>query len=103
MSSISDGDAGVSGWNWGTMIQLDAYTDERIAYYIAFGAHGPRAQDPPGEGWKVALYTCAGLAVSFVLFVTIRSFGGNPPSTMNREWEEASNEYLKVSLHHPSP
>jgi cytochrome c oxidase subunit 4 len=72
-----------------------------IAYYIAFGAHGPRAQDPPGEGWRVAMYTGIGIAASFVLFVTIRSFGGGAPRTMNREWEEATNEYLKVRYHPP--
>lgn len=66
------------------------------AYYIAFGAHGPRAQSPPGEGWKVAGYTFLGLAVSGVIFATIRAFAGPAPSTMNREWEEATNEYLKV-------
>jgi cytochrome c oxidase subunit 4 len=39
-----------------------------------------------------------GIVASFVLFVTIRAFGGQPPSTMNREWEEATNEYLKVRI-----
>jgi hypothetical protein len=28
--------------------------------------------------------------------MAIRAFGGQPPRTMNREWEEATNEYLKV-------
>ena len=49
------------------------------------------------------MYTGIGIAASFVLFVTIRSFGGKPPHTMNREWEEATNEYLKVRHNTPSP
>lgn len=37
-----------------------------------------------------------GIGVSFVIFVAIRAFAGPGPSTMNKEWEEATNEYLKV-------
>jgi hypothetical protein len=75
----------------------------RIAYYIAFGPHGPRALDPPGEGWRVAGYTFLGLAISLAVFIGIRSFAGEAPHTMNREWEEATNEYLKVRLLSLSP
>ena len=67
-----------------------------IAYYIAFGAHGPRAMPPPGEGWKVAAYTAIGVGVSFLIFATIRSFARAPPDTMTKEYQEATNEYLKV-------
>lgn len=56
----------------------------------------PPSSGPPGEAWKVAGLTAAGLVVSLVVFVTIRAFAGPAPSTMNREWEEATNEYLKV-------
>jgi hypothetical protein len=71
------------------------------AYWIAFGSHGPRALPPPGEGKKIAAYTFAGLFASFVLFASIRSFANPPPPTMTKEWQEASNEYLKVRLPHP--
>jgi hypothetical protein len=66
------------------------------AYYIAFGAHGPRALPPPGEGWRVAGYTALGMGVSFALFVAIRLFAKGSPGTMNKEYQEASNEFLKV-------
>lgn len=66
------------------------------AYYIAFGAHGPRALPPPGEGWKVAAYTAIGVGVSFAIFATIRAFAGPAPNSMNKEYQEATNEYLKV-------
>jgi cytochrome c oxidase subunit 4 len=66
------------------------------AYYIAFGAHGPRAATPPGEGWKVLGYTGLGVAVSFVIFVLVRMGARGPPATMTKEYQEATNEYLKV-------
>ncbi|KAI0843679.1 cytochrome c oxidase subunit IV [Hypoxylon sp. FL0890] len=69
--------------------------EKKAAYWIAFGPHGPRAMPPPDEGRKVALYTAIGVFASFVIFATMRSFAGPAPSTMNREWQEASNEYLK--------
>jgi hypothetical protein len=67
------------------------------AYWIAFGPHGPRALPPPDEGKKVALYTLLGVGVSFVAFIALRVFAKPAPHTMNREWQEAANEYLKVS------
>ncbi|KAK1761303.1 cytochrome c oxidase polypeptide 5, mitochondrial [Echria macrotheca] len=69
--------------------------EKKAAYWIAFGPHGPRALPPPGEGKKVAAYTFIGLAASFVIFATIRAFAGPPPASMTKEWQEASNEYLK--------
>ncbi|KAI5854538.1 cytochrome c oxidase polypeptide V [Durotheca rogersii] len=69
--------------------------EKKAAYWIAFGPHGPRAMPPADEGRKVAIYTAVGMLVSFALFATIRSFAGPAPSTMTREWQEASNEFLK--------
>ncbi|KAI9800435.1 MAG: Cytochrome c oxidase subunit 5A [Piccolia ochrophora] len=69
--------------------------EKKAAYWIAFGPHGPRALDPPGEGWRVFGLTMAGLGVSAVLFFFTRYFAKPPPSTMNREWQEQTNEYLK--------
>lgn len=42
----------------------------------------------------------AGVAVSFAVFATVRSFAKGSPSTMTKEYQEASNEYMKVRLHH---
>lgn len=52
---------------------------------------------------KVFGYTMAGVAVSFAIFATIRSFAKGTPTTMTKEYQEASNEYMKVRLHHPIP
>ncbi|KAI9831252.1 MAG: Cytochrome c oxidase polypeptide 5, mitochondrial [Sarea resinae] len=70
--------------------------EKKAAYWIAFGPHGPRAQSAPGEGWKIAGYTLAG--VSFALFLTwLSRLGAKPgPSTMTKEYQEKSNEYLKA-------
>ena len=45
----------------------------------------------------------AGVAVSFGIFATIRSFAKGTPATMTKEYQEASNEYMKVRLHHADP
>ena len=68
----------------------------RLAWWIAFGPHGPRALDPPGEGRKVFFYVCIGLAVSTLVFYLVHSMARPPPKTMTKEWQEATNEYLKV-------
>ncbi|KAK4250167.1 cytochrome c oxidase [Corynascus novoguineensis] len=75
--------------------------EKKAAYFVAFGPHGPRALDPPGEGSKVALYTAIGLGFSLLLFAGIRSFAKPPPHTMTKEWQEATNEYLKAQKSDP--
>lgn len=69
------------------------------AYWIAFGPHGPRKLPEPGENWKVAGWTLAGIGISLALFVVIRMFARGPPETMTKEYQEATNEYLKVRTH----
>lgn len=67
------------------------------AYWIAFGPHGPRSLPPPGEGTKVFAYTMLGVAATGVIFGLARYFAKGSPGTMNREYQEASDAYLKVS------
>ncbi|KAK2624186.1 hypothetical protein QTJ16_006136 [Diplocarpon rosae] len=69
--------------------------EKKAAYYIAFGAHGPRAEPEPNEGWKIFGYVLAGVGASGALFAVIRSFARGSPETMNKEYQEATNEYLK--------
>ncbi|KAF2423169.1 cytochrome-C oxidase-like protein [Tothia fuscella] len=76
-------------WNELTM------QEKKAAYWIAFGPHGPRAEGPPGENWKVFRLTMYGVVFSGVLFYLTRVFAGPQPKTMSKEWQEASNEYLK--------
>lgn len=67
------------------------------AYYIAFGPHGPRRPPPPDEGRKVFFLTSAIIAAAVVVFSLTRIFA-NPvrPRTMTKEWQEATEEYMKV-------
>lgn len=39
--------------------------------------------------------TVIGIAAGAALFFGVRQFARPPPKTMTREWEEATNEYLK--------
>ncbi|KXL49643.1 hypothetical protein M433DRAFT_151695 [Acidomyces richmondensis BFW] len=82
-------------WNELTM------QEKKAAYWIAFGPHGPRALPPPDEGRKVFLYVVYGLIASSVLFGITRHFARPPPRTMTKEWQEASNEYLKENKVEP--
>ncbi|KAG5956894.1 Cytochrome c oxidase polypeptide 5, mitochondrial [Claviceps arundinis] len=68
--------------------------EKKAAYWIAFGPHGPRTVDPPGSGARVAWGVAIGLGVSLSIFAIIRSFAKPAPITMNKEWQEASNERL---------
>ncbi|KAG5288073.1 cytochrome c oxidase subunit V [Histoplasma ohiense] len=69
--------------------------EKKAAYYIAFGPHGPRAETPKGEGLRVLMQVLKYLAISSVIFFTVRSFAKSPPKTMTKEWQEATNEYAK--------
>ncbi|KXJ89637.1 cytochrome c oxidase subunit IV family [Microdochium bolleyi] len=77
--------------NWAEM----TLNEKKAAYWIAFGAHGPRAQEPADENQKVIMYTVIGLAASFGIFAAMRAFAGPAPTTMHKEYQEATNEYLK--------
>lgn len=70
--------------------------DGWLAYWIAFGPHGPRAEPPKGEGWKILIKVAQLFAASLAIFAITRSFARDPPRTMTKEWQEASNEYAKV-------
>lgn len=70
----------------------------RPAYWVAFGPHGPRALPPPGEGLKVFSYTMIGVVAAGLIFGASRMFARGSPSTMNKEWQEATNEYMRVSF-----
>ncbi|KAF2085809.1 COX4-domain-containing protein [Saccharata proteae CBS 121410] len=70
--------------------------EKKAAYWIAFGPHGPRSLPPPNEGRTIFLYTMAGVAATAVIFGTTRMFARKEtPKTMTKEYQEASEEYLK--------
>lgn len=77
-------------------------SEKKAAYYISFGEWGPRKPlYAPGDKSKIFWGTIAGLAAGIGLFAFTRMFAAPPPSTMNREWQEKSNEYLKSKNANP--
>ncbi|EME47994.1 hypothetical protein DOTSEDRAFT_69809 [Dothistroma septosporum NZE10] len=75
--------------------------EKKAAYWIAFGPHGPRALPPPGEGTKIFMYTILGVVAAGAIFGATRYFAKGTPRTMNKEWQEATNEYLKENKIEP--
>ncbi|KAI8066850.1 cytochrome c oxidase subunit IV [Gongronella butleri] len=76
--------------------------EKKASYYIAFGPHGPREPiTGPGHTQKVFLGVVGVLAASAGLFALIRSGGKEKPHTMSKEWQEATNEYLKSQNSNP--
>ncbi|KAF2016577.1 COX4-domain-containing protein [Aaosphaeria arxii CBS 175.79] len=76
--------------------------EKKAAYYIAFGPHGPRRPPPADEGRKVFLMTTAVVGAAIAVFSATRLLA-NPqrPHTMTKEWQEASEEYLKAQGSEP--
>lgn len=77
-------------------------SEKKAAYYISFGEWGPRKPlYGPGEQAKVFWGVIAGLAAGVGLFGFTRLFAAPPPETLNREWQEKSDEYLKSKNANP--
>ena len=53
---------------------------------------------PPGEGWQIFWYTMGLTGLGVALFFVIRLFARPAPRTMTKEWQEKTNEYLKVQI-----
>ncbi|KAG7010117.1 cytochrome c oxidase polypeptide 5 [Physcia stellaris] len=57
----------------------------------------PRAPlpPPPGEGKMIFKYVSIAIGVSFILFAFTRSMARPAPKTMNAQYQEMTNEYLR--------
>lgn len=76
--------------------------EKKAAYYISFGEWGPRKPlYAPGDKSKIFWGTVAGLVAGVGLFAVIRSFAPAPPETLEREWQEKTDEYLKSKNANP--
>ena len=105
----------MGGWD-GLMLLLF------LAYYVAFGPHGPRSPvNPPGTAVKILTGVTALIGTAGLLYVGFRSIGKcsfvydyinqsispsfkkkkkhgtapPPPKTISKEWEDATNERAK--------
>jgi cytochrome c oxidase subunit 4 len=66
------------------------------AYYVAYGAHGPRAPlNQPGNGLRVLGGTALAIGTAFAIFSGFRARAPPPPKSMTKEWQEAMNEKAK--------
>ena len=94
--------------------------DPPTAYYVAFGPHGSRKPlHEPGYGLHVFLGTSGIIAASIGAFLVVRHFGEHkptllcylstdhgfvaepPPHTMNKEYQEKMNEYMRSQNMNP--
>ncbi|CAM0137866.1 Cytochrome c oxidase subunit 5B, mitochondrial [Umbelopsis sp. WA50703] len=76
--------------------------EKKAAYYISFGPHGPREPlTQPGHGMKVLIGSIGVVAASAALFYVIRQNAIEKPKTVSKEWEEATNEYMKEQKMNP--
>ncbi|QPG77108.1 hypothetical protein FOA43_004511 [Brettanomyces nanus] len=76
-------------------------TEKRAAYYVSFGEWGPRKPLYTKESKATIFWaTTLGITACVGLYWTFRHFR-NVPVTMNREWQEKSDEYLKSKNANP--
>ncbi|KAI5951044.1 cox5 [Candida jiufengensis] len=76
--------------------------EKQAAYYISFGEWGPRRPlYAPGEASKIFYIVAGSVIGSIALFIGIKSLAAPQPHTLNREWQEASDEYLKSKNANP--
>ncbi|KAK0740682.1 cytochrome c oxidase polypeptide 5 [Schizothecium vesticola] len=83
--------------NWNNL----TLAEKKAAYFLSFGPHGPRALPPADEGRNVLLYTVGGLLASLAIFGGLRTLANPPPPTMTKEYQEATNEFLKAQNSDP--
>lgn len=76
--------------------------EKKAAYYISFGEWGPRRPlYAPGEKSKVFWGVVGSLIASVGIFAGVRALGQPAPATLDRKWQEASDEYLKSKNANP--
>ncbi|KAF5096284.1 hypothetical protein D0Z03_001652 [Geotrichum reessii] len=76
--------------------------EKRAAWYISYGSWGPRKViHPEGEVQKIAFGVFGILAAASAVFGIARYFSEGLGITMNKEWQEASDEILKEKLSNP--
>lgn len=76
--------------------------EKRAAYWVSFGPHGTRVPaTKPGEPKNVLIGIVALIGATGLLWTAVRSQAGEPPRTLNKQWEEASTEKAKEQKMNP--
>ncbi|KAJ2395059.1 cytochrome c oxidase, partial [Coemansia sp. RSA 2559] len=72
-----------------------SFEDKKSLYYATYGPHSHRRpRIKPGDNTKVFLGVVGIIAISITISSIVRNTIPKP-RTMNKEWQEASNEYAK--------
>ncbi|GME79784.1 unnamed protein product [Ambrosiozyma monospora] len=75
--------------------------EKKAAWYISFGEWGPRKPIHSAEDIRYIIWgTVIGVGITAAGFLYFRSKRYVPP-TMNKEWQEQSDEYLKSKNANP--
>ncbi|GMG39600.1 unnamed protein product [Ambrosiozyma monospora] len=75
--------------------------EKKAAWYISFGEWGPRKPIHSTEDVRYIIWgTAIGVGLTAAVFLYFRSKRYVPP-TMNKEWQEQSDEYLKSKNANP--
>ncbi|VEU22077.1 DEKNAAC103083 [Brettanomyces naardenensis] len=75
--------------------------EKKAAYYVSFGEWGPRKPlYHEGEKRTIFYSVAIGFGVCFALYVGFRASRPSP-KTMNKAWQEKSDEYLKSKHANP--
>ncbi|KAK9896282.1 cytochrome c oxidase subunit IV, partial [Cystobasidium minutum MCA 4210] len=70
--------------------------EKKAAYYISYGAHGPRAPIvPPNTNGKVFLGVVGSILTAFGVFALVRMNSQETPKTMSKEWKDAQTEMAR--------
>lgn len=85
----------------GSWTELTA-DEKRAAWFISYGTWGPRKLiHPKGEVSKIFQGIALVILASAGVFATARLLSAGDGRTMNRKWQEASNEILKEQKANP--
>lgn len=77
-------------------------SEKKAAHYISYGTWGPRKPiHPDGEWTKIFTGVAGALVVATCLFFVGQYFSEGLGVTMNREWQEKSDEILKEKKSNP--
>lgn len=83
---------------WGELTPAE----KKAAWYISYGAWGPRKPThPPGEVKKIVYGIFGVIAAAATIFGIFRLSAPAPPHTMSKEWQEAVNDVLKENKANP--
>ncbi|GMM33212.1 cytochrome c oxidase subunit Va [Saccharomycopsis crataegensis] len=83
---------------WGELTPAE----KKASWYISYGEWGPRRPvHSKGDAGKIFGGVVIGLGTALGIFLAVRAVSGPAPLTMNREWQEKSDEYLKSKNANP--